>query len=163
MHVAHVIEEASSWTSPQTQRGVAEAPEPSLVWPTTDRCVMADREYVMKSEDVCKCTWVVRFESLLHRHSEVSKHESDINAVGIDPSVSAWHRIHQPPIHDACFPTKHFQAPRLALLELLLRVDPMNKTSCDSREYNNKEALPFSGGSGMPRCLVISTPAATLS
>ena len=82
----------------------------------------------MESQDVCKYTWAMRFVSLLHRHSDVDKHEREINAVAIDALVCARHRIHEPPIQHAYFPTKQIQAPRLSLLELLLRVDPLNKT-----------------------------------
>ena len=67
------------------------------------------------------------FASLLHRNSDVSKHEREIKVEEIDAWVCAWHRIHEPPIQHAHFPTKQIQAPRLSLLELLLRVDPVNK------------------------------------
>ena len=45
-----------------------------------------DREHVMKSEGFCKDIWAMRFESLLRRNSDVSKHEREINVVEID----AW-------------------------------------------------------------------------
>ena len=70
----------------------------------------------------------MRSTTLRHRNSDVSKHEGEINAVEIDAWVCAQNRIHEPPMQHAYFPTKQIQAPRLPLLELLLRVDPVNKT-----------------------------------
>ena len=91
-------------------------------------CVMATVKHVIKSEGFCRHIWAMHFAGLLHRNSDVSKHERKINAVEIDAWVCAWYRIHEPAMQHAYFTTKQIQAPRRSLLDLLRRVDPVNKT-----------------------------------
>ena len=83
---------------------------------------------VIRSEDFGKYTWAIRVAGLLHRYSDVSKHEREINAVEVVTRACAWHRIHEPSIQHAHIQTEHIQTPRISLLELLLRADPVNKT-----------------------------------
>ena len=81
---------SSKGPCPQTQHDVAEAQEHSLVWSSNRGCcVMATVNMSQSLKGFPGTFWRCGLRAFLHRNSNVSNHEREINALEIDAWVCA--------------------------------------------------------------------------